>query len=186
MLKNTACTVEVDVYDASTGTPKTGLGTSDITLYYRLDGGSLTAINDTTSAELNSTNAPGTYSFSLQAAETNGHQVTITGKSATANCYVVRQTFVTESSLASSGLDAVLIESGISATASLVDDAASQLTSINARQAMALWTSALAGILSGATGTTVTIKAGGKTTSRIVATVDADGNRSALTLTVPT
>jgi len=45
---------------------------------------------------------------------------------------------------------------------------------------------ALAGVLSGATGTTVTIKAGGKSTSRIVATVDADGNRSALILTVPT
>lgn len=82
--------------------------------------------------------------------------------------------------------DAILIESGITGSSSLVNDAASQLTSLNARQAMALWTAALAGVLSGATGTSVTIKAGGKTTSRIVATVDADGNRSALTLTVPT
>lgn len=88
--------------------------------------------------------------------------------------------------LALNGLDPVLIESSISGSSSLVDDASNQLTSINARQAMALWTSALAGVLSGATGTTVTIKAGAKSTSRIVATVDADGNRSALTLTVPT
>jgi hypothetical protein len=52
---------------------------------------------------------------------------------------------------------------------------------------MALMLSALSGVLSGAATTTVTIKQGGKPagSSRIVATVDADGNRSALTLKVP-
>lgn len=91
--------------------------------------------------------------------------------------------------LQSSGLDLVLIESSISASASLTDDAASQLTSINARQALSLIVSAAAaGVLAGAATTSVTIKPAGLPAgnTRITATVDADGNRSALVLKVPT
>ncbi len=70
--------------------------------------------------------------------------------------------------LAANALDNIVIETGC-----------------NARQALSLITSALAGILSGAATTTVTIKGAGVATTRIVATVDASGNRSALTLTPP-
>ena len=71
--------------------------------------------------------------------------------------------------LASGGLDNVTVESGV-----------------NARQAMAIIAAALAGQVSGAGGTTVTIKAADNPgTTRISATVDANGNRSALTLTLP-
>lgn len=70
--------------------------------------------------------------------------------------------------LAAAGLDSVVIESGL-----------------NARQALSLQAAALAGILSGAATTTVTIKGAGVATTRIIATVDSDGNRSALTLTPP-
>lgn len=90
--------------------------------------------------------------------------------------------------LASDGIDAILIESGISAGSSLTDDAGSQLTAINARQAMALSISALSGVLAGAATTSATIKPAGLPTgnTRITATVDAGGNRSALALKVPT
>lgn len=71
-------------------------------------------------------------------------------------------------SLAAAGLDAVVIETGI-----------------NARQAVALSLAALAGKVSGADGTTVTIKGADNSTTRIEATVDADGNRTAMTLTPP-
>lgn len=186
MYKNTASQkLDIFVYDGTTGAPKTG-DAANLTVYVSIDDGTLTALTDTSATEVSATNAPGTYRFDLSQAETNGNKLTFTGKSATANIYIVPQTLYTNTALASFGLDAVLVESSITGSASLVDDAATQLTSINARQAMALWTSALAGVLSGATGTTVTIKAGGKSTSRIVATVDADGNRSALILTVPT
>lgn len=89
--------------------------------------------------------------------------------------------------LVSSGLDAVLVESGISASASLVNDTGTQLTSINARQALALFAAVLDGILAGGGGTTITIKpaAKGGSSSRVTATVDANGNRSALVLRVP-
>lgn len=66
------------------------------------------------------------------------------------------------------GLDEVVIETGL-----------------NARQALSLLASALAGVLSGAATATVVIKGAGVADTRITATVDADGNRSALTLTPP-
>lgn len=90
-------------------------------------------------------------------------------------------------SLSSSGLDAVLVEASISAGAGLTNDTGTQLTSINARQALALCAAALEGVLAGAAGTTITIKPAGKPSgnTRITATVDSDGNRTALTLKVP-
>lgn len=75
---------------------------------------------------------------------------------------------LTAVALASNGLDAVVVEAGL-----------------NARQAMSLIAAALAGVLSGAAGTTITIKGAGTSTVRIVATVDSDGDRQALTLSPP-
>ena len=49
------------------------------------------------------------------------------------------------------------------------------------KQSLRLILAALAGKLSGAAGTTITIRNAGDTKNRIVATVDADGNRSAVT-----
>lgn len=91
-------------------------------------------------------------------------------------------------SLSGAGLDAVLVESGIVAGPGLTNDAAAQLVSINARQALSLALSALAGVLAGAATTTVTIAPGGLPAgnTRVSATVDANGNRTALTLKVPT
>jgi len=55
---------------------------------------------------------------------------------------------------------------------------------LTAKQLMRLFGSALAGVLSGAAGTEITIKAANISgTTRIVATVDTDGNRSSITLT---
>jgi hypothetical protein len=70
--------------------------------------------------------------------------------------------------LSSAGVDLIVVESGI-----------------NLRQAAALIGAATAGKVSGAATSTITVKNMDGTTTRIVATVDADGNRSALTLTAP-
>lgn len=71
--------------------------------------------------------------------------------------------------LASDGLDGVTVETGL-----------------NARQALAINSAAMAGVLAGAATTTVTIAAAGvPATNRITATVDADGNRSAVALSPP-
>jgi hypothetical protein len=72
-------------------------------------------------------------------------------------------------SLAAAGLDSVVIETGM-----------------NARQAMSVIASASAGVLAGAATTTVTIAAAGvSATNRVTATVDSSGNRSAVTLSLP-
>jgi hypothetical protein len=57
---------------------------------------------------------------------------------------------------------------------------------INAREALNLILAALAGEVSGAGTNTITIKdAGDDLTTRIVAAVDGQGNRTAVTLTLP-
>lgn len=70
--------------------------------------------------------------------------------------------------LATSGLDAVTVEPGV-----------------NARQALSPILASAAGVLSGATSSSVVIKNPSGATTRIVATVDADGNRSSVALTLP-
>jgi hypothetical protein len=70
--------------------------------------------------------------------------------------------------LASTGLDSVVIETGCTA-----------------RQALSVIAAATAGQVSGAGTGTVTIKGAGVATTRVVATTDADGNRSVVTLSLP-
>lgn len=70
--------------------------------------------------------------------------------------------------LSSAGLDAVMIETGV-----------------NARQAVSVILASAAGVLSGAATTAIVIKGGNVSNQRIAATVDSDGNRSAVTLTLP-
>ena len=71
-------------------------------------------------------------------------------------------------SLSSAGLDSVVVEAGM-----------------NARQALSIIAAPVAGVVSGNDTTTTTIKGAGVATTRIVATTDGSGNRSAVTLTLP-
>lgn len=95
-----------------------------------------------------------------------------------------------DASLVASGLDRVLVESGISASAALTDDAGTQLTAVNARQVLALLLSDALGIIAGATGgaSTVTVKPGGLPAgnTRLTIAADANGNRSTASAKVPT
>lgn len=65
--------------------------------------------------------------------------------------------------------------------AALMDLANGIETGLTPRQAMRLMVAALAGKLSGAATTTITIRNVGDSKDRITATVDADGNRTAVT-----
>lgn len=80
--------------------------------------------------------------------------------------------------------DAMTLTSGErnSVADALLDRAAGVETNRTPRQALRLMLATLAGKLSGAAGTTVTIRDTNDTVNRVVATVDADGNRSAVTL----
>ena len=66
--------------------------------------------------------------------------------------------------------------------ASLLDLTDGVESSVTLRQAMRLILSAAAAKLSGAATTTIAIRNVGDTKDRITATVDADGNRTAVTL----
>lgn len=70
--------------------------------------------------------------------------------------------------LSSAGLDSIVIETGC-----------------HARQAISIIAAATTGVASGLATTTAVYKGAGVATTRISATVDADGNRSAVTLTLP-
>lgn len=78
--------------------------------------------------------------------------------------------------------DAIAADAANEIADALLDRSAGVETSYTPRQALRLILAALAGKLSGASSTTVTIRDAGDTKNRIVATVDADGNRSAITL----
>jgi hypothetical protein len=88
--------------------------------------------------------------------------------------------------LAAAGLDAVQVESGIAPSGALLDDNGNPLTAINARQALALCQSLLAGILSGADKNTPLFQAVGKSTQvRLSGISDNSGNRTSAVVTLP-
>ena len=70
--------------------------------------------------------------------------------------------------LASNGLDLVTVETGL-----------------NARQALAIHSALAGGVLSGAGTGTIVVKGAGVATTRITATTDSSGNRSSVTLNLP-
>lgn len=99
--------------------------------------------------------------------------------------------------LLDTGTDGVVvanIATGAVSAAALASDAANEIadalldradaieTGETPRMALRHTVAAVAGVLSGAATTTVSIKGAGVATTRITATVDADGNRSAVTL----
>lgn len=110
MLKNVASqTVEFFVFDYSTGAAKTG-DAANITMYVSKDDGTLTALTDTSAAEISSTNAPGWYRCDVSQTESNANKLLFTGKSSTSNVAVVgrviytRPQYAADMALTSGGL----------------------------------------------------------------------------------
>lgn len=96
MLKNTASQkLTVFAFDYSTNAPKTG-DAANLTAYVSIDDGTLTALTDTSAAELDATNGKGIYTFDLTQAETNGTKLVFTAKSSTANVSIVPQIIYTQ------------------------------------------------------------------------------------------
>lgn len=83
------------VYDSTTGAPKTGDG-ANLTPYVSKDYGTVTVLGTTTATEMDSTNAKGWYSFVLTQGETNADALLFSGKSSTANAYVVGSLIYTD------------------------------------------------------------------------------------------
>lgn len=180
--------IRVFAWNSTTGAAVTG-DAANLSCKVAKDWGSATALTDTSATETED----GYYLFDLSQAETNANVLDFYPQSSTPDVVLVATpatvyTVLAGHKLPSDGLDNVLVESGISASASLTDDAATQLTSINIRQAVSLMQSILAGVLSGAQTGSESVKQTGKPagSTRATVTVDNSGNRSALTLKVPT
>ncbi len=88
MLRNTATTKAFYAFDSTTGLPKTG-DAANITAYVTIDFGSVTVLADTSAAEMDSTNAPGYYKFSVAAGETDGITLLWSAKSSTSDIVVI-------------------------------------------------------------------------------------------------
>lgn len=89
MLKNVSSQkIALFAFTAADGTPKTG-DAAQMTFYVNKDWGAVTALGDTSAAELSSTNAPGWYICDLTQGETNANALHFTGKSSTGGVVVV-------------------------------------------------------------------------------------------------
>lgn len=110
MFKNVAGqTVEFFVFDYTTGAPKTG-DAANLTKYLSKDDGTLTALTDTSAAEISSTNAPGWYRCDVSQTESNANKLLFTGKSSTSNVAVVGRVIYTRPQYAA---DMVISSGGV-------------------------------------------------------------------------
>ena len=92
----------------------------------------------------------------------------VSSRSTFAGGAVASVTGTVNATLVAAGADAIQVEAGI-----------------NLRQALSPILAAAAGVLSGAGTGSIVIKGGGVATTRIAATTDSSGNRTAVTLTLP-
>jgi hypothetical protein len=91
MYKNVASQkIALFEFDTTSGLPKTG-DASNITGYVTKDWGSVTVLGTSTPTEMDSTNAPGWYVFTLTQGETNADVCLFTAKSSTSKMSIVGQ-----------------------------------------------------------------------------------------------
>lgn len=147
----------VDATDLSTA--ETGL--SSWTVYRSRNGAAEVAYTTPTVTEIDATNMPGTYALLID------EDTTIASTSESEE-YCVRIT-----------------HDGMAPVVRTVELYRNTVDGKTWAQAMAVLMAAAAGEVSGAAGTTVTIRDIADARNAIVATVDADGNRSAVTVTDP-
>ncbi len=196
-----AITQCVYAFIAASNLPKTG-DAANIALQIIADGVAATPAGTVT--EVSAANAPGIYKVALTGAENTGFGMMLAGKSSTIGVSVLPTDWTNEqlptaapnaaNGLITRGSGAGQIApdgSGnvpLSATTdnaiadALLDRADAIEVGLTPRQSLRANSAAMAGVLSGAGTNTVTIKGAGVATTRITATVDADGDRSAVVL----
>lgn len=168
-IKNTAVTGLIfGLVNNSTGSPLTGAAAS---CWVSIDGGAAASPINMSPSELSN----GLYKQNLAACHMNG---SIIGIGFTAASAV--PVYFTIATIPASALSASNIADDYSDA--LLDRANGVESGWSLRKMMRLMSSALLGKASGGGTATVTFRDVGDTTNRIVATVDANGNRSAVTL----
>lgn len=124
MFKNVAGQfIELFAYNASTGAPATGDG-ANLSVRASRDGGTFSALTDSTATEIDATNAPGWYRWDVTQAESNGDVIFFGGRSSTANVVLVGQRILTRpanfTALSINSGGRVLIQAGLQRNASAI------------------------------------------------------------------
>ncbi len=178
MFKNVAGQkLSVYAFNSTTNLPVSG-DAANLTAYESLDDGSVTGLTDTSASEQSAANAPGFYLFDLSQSETNASKILFSCVSLTANvvclCMPAVVYTIGAMTLTSGERDAI--------AAAILDLTSAIETGLTVRQALRLGAAADAGKASGmGTGTAVLRNAVEDSKARITATVDSDGNRTAVT-----
>jgi hypothetical protein len=185
----TSQTVYVEILDSTstTGGRKTGLvfNTSSLTAYYTRNGAAAVAITLVTLAAANSAwtsggfkevdaaNAPGLYRLDIPdaAIASGAESVVVTLRGATGMVQVSLDAQLT----------AIDLQDTTQIPTSIMDLAGGVESGWTLRQAMRIMLSAIAGKASGLAGTTAAYRDMADSKDRISATVDASGNRTAVT-----
>jgi len=93
MIKNVAGQfAHIEAWDITTGAEKTG-DAGNITAYIEIDNDGGTVSDDANPTEVDATNLPGVYRFTLTQGETNGNEITLKAKSGTANIKIAAVTY---------------------------------------------------------------------------------------------
>jgi hypothetical protein len=208
---STNVSVELYIVDSTTGQPELGVvfNTAGIDLNYRRDLAAVVSITEVTLALLTTAHADGGFleigngRYRLDVPDiafaTGVDKVTIGGTVTGMVVLPVEVTLTTldmqtamrgtdSAALASVATEARLAEldaANMPADIAAVPDAvlaAGDVDGFTLEEAMKLCLAGLAGKLAGAAGVTVTIQAADDSKARITATVDSDGNRTAVTL----
>jgi hypothetical protein len=189
--KNTAYRVTFPIFDAD-GDLVTGAAGLDSE--YSIDGG---AFADCTSEAVEIAAASGIYYLDLTAGEMNGDTVAVIVKTTTVgakttpiilypaesadipvNVTAMANNVVTAAAIATGAIDADAL------AADAVDEIWDEVVegALTARQLLRVFLSALAGLSSGGGTVTIRFRDEGDSMDRIVASVDANGNRTAIAL----
>jgi len=153
---------------AGTNPSKTG-DAANITAKISKDGGATASTDDVNPTELSSTDAPGVYIFDLSQAETDAEIIVLYPVSSTADVLLDPVAIITS-------------PTGSDTATALLDLTDAIESGLTPRNALRLISAASAGKISGAATPTVTIRnAVADSKDRVTATVDADGNRTAIT-----
>lgn len=93
MLKNVSGQyAHIEAWITATGLPKTG-DAGQITAYIEKDAGGAVQTDDVAPTEVDATNMPGVYRFTLTQAETNANEITIKAKSSTSGVQIAAVTY---------------------------------------------------------------------------------------------
>lgn len=125
------------------------------------------------------TSGSGTAQLTVTAGLASANTTQLAGQTVTAAAGVTFPASVASPTNITAGTITTLSSAGIDA---ILDQTAGVETGVTPRQCFRLMLAGLAGKVSGASGTTVTIRDTNDTKNRIIATVDSSGNRSAVTL----